>query len=148
MPATTIAPRPRWIQVLEYTAVLCCAVLAADYLRTARAPEQWLVLAAAVPAGYVLADLCSGLVHWFGDTFFEEDTLNAQKVGSCNKFKKMKYLCNRRVFVRNPDTSKEIVHFIHEVQAVFAITLSTFLHMICGSNDDTMPTFNLFRVHL
>jgi ubiquitin-conjugating enzyme E2 variant len=74
MPATTIAPRPRWIQVLEYTAILCCAVLAADYLRTSRAPEQWLVLVAALPAGYGLADLCSGLVHWFGDTFFEEDT--------------------------------------------------------------------------
>ena len=23
-----------------------------------------------------------------------------------------------------------------------------FLHIICGWNDDTMPTFNLFRVHL
>ena len=29
-----------------------------------------------------------------------------------------------------------------------AVTLSTFLHMLCGWNDDTMPTFNLFRVHL
>ena len=29
-----------------------------------------------------------------------------------------------------------------------AVTISTFFHMLCGSNDDTMPTFNLFRVHL
>ena len=60
----------------------------------------------------------------------------------------MKCLCNNLVFVGNPDTSKEIVRFVHEVHPVFAVTLSTFLHMLCGSNDDTMPTFNLFRVHL
>ena len=29
----------------------------------------------------------------------------------------------------------------------FAVSLSNFLHMLCGWNDDTMPTFNLFRVH-
>ena len=60
----------------------------------------------------------------------------------------MKCLCNGWVFVRNPDTSKEIVHFVHEVHPVFAVTLSTFLHMLCGWNYDTMPTFNLFWVHL
>ena len=60
----------------------------------------------------------------------------------------MKSLCNRRVSVWNPDTTKEIVRFVHEVHPLFAVTLSTFLHMLCGSNDDTMPTFNLFRVHL
>ena len=79
---------------------------------------------------------------WCG---FEWCILNTQKV---NKFKKMKSLCNRWVFVRNPDTSKEIVHFVHEVHPVFAVTLSTFLHMLCGWNYDTMPTFNLFWVHL
>ena len=62
--------------------------------------------------------------------------------------KKMKSLCNRRVSVWNPDTSKEIVHFVHEVHPVLAITLSTFLHMLCGWNDDTMPTLTLYRVHL
>ena len=56
----------------------------------------------------------------------------------------MKCLCNSSVFVGNPDTSKEIVHFVHEVHPVFAVTLSTFFHMLCGSNDDIMPTFNLF----
>ena len=60
----------------------------------------------------------------------------------------MKSLCNRRVSVWNPDTSKEIVCFVHEVHPGFALTLSTFLHMLCGWNDDTMPTFNIFRVHL
>ena len=82
---------------------------------------------------------------WCG---FEWCMLNAQKVWSWNKLKKMKCLCNIWVFVRNPDTSKEIVHFVHEVHPVFAITLSTFYNMLCGWNDDTMPTFNLFRVHL
>ena len=62
--------------------------------------------------------------------------------------KKLKSLCNRQVSVWNPDTSKEIVRFAHEVHPVFAVTLSTFLHMLCASNDDIMPTFNLFRVHL
>ena len=61
--------------------------------------------------------------------------------------KKMKSLFNRCVSVWNPDTSKEIVCFGHEVHPAFDITHSTFLHMLCGWNDDTMPTFNLFRVH-
>ena len=82
---------------------------------------------------------------WCG---FEWFILNTRKVWSSNKFKKMKYLCNRWVFVRNPDTLKEIVRFVHEVHPVFAVTLSTFLRMLCGWNDDIMPTFNLFRVHL
>ena len=81
---------------------------------------------------------------WCG---FEWCILNTEKLWSSNKLK-MKSLCNRRVSVWNPDTSKEIVRFVHEVHPVFAITLSTFLHMLCGSNDDTMPNFNLFWVHL
>ena len=60
----------------------------------------------------------------------------------------MKSLCNRRVSVWNPDTSKEIVRFVHEVHPVFAVTLSSFLHMLCGWNYHTMPTFNIFIVHL
>ena len=51
----------------------------------------------------------------------------------------MWFLCNRWVFVRNPDTSKEIVHFVHEVHPVFAVTLSTFLHMLWGLNDEDFP---------
>ena len=60
----------------------------------------------------------------------------------------MKSLCNRRVSGWNPDTLKEIVRFVHEVHPVFAVTLSTFLHMLCGWNDDAMPIFNLFTVYL
>ena len=59
----------------------------------------------------------------------------------------MKSLCNRRVSVWNPDTLKEIVRFVHEVHPVFAVTLSSFLHVLFGWNYDTMPTFILFRVH-
>ena len=66
----------------------------------------------------------------------------------CHIAQKNEILCNIRVSVWNPDTSKEIVRFVHEVHLVFAVTLSTFLHMLCGSNDDTVPSFNLFRVHL
>ena len=82
---------------------------------------------------------------WCG---FEWCILNTEKVWSSNKFKKMKSLCNIRVSVWNPDTSKDIVCFVHEVHLVFVVTLSAFLHMLCGWNGDTMPTFNLFRVHL
>ena len=55
--------------------------------------------------------------------------------------------CNWWVLVRYPDTLKEIVQFVHEVCPVFAVTLSTLLHMLCGRNDDTMPSSNIFRVH-
>ena len=57
---------------------------------------------------------------WCG---FEWCILKTVKQGSSNKFKKMKSLCNRRVSVWNPDTSKEIVRFVHEVHPVFAVTL-------------------------
>ena len=72
---------------------------------------------------------------------------NTEKLWSSNKIKKMKWLCNRWVSVWNPDTLKEIVRFVHEVHPVFAVTLSTFLHMLCGWNDDTMPSFDIFGVH-
>ena len=49
-----------------------------------------------------------------------------RKTRSSNKFKKMKSLCNRRVSVWNPDTSREIVRFVHEVHPVFVVALSTF----------------------
>ena len=63
-----------------------------------------------------------------------------KKSGVQIRFKKMKSLCNRRVSGWNPDTLKGIVRFVHEVHPVFAVTLSTFLHMLCGWNDE--------RVHL
>ena len=79
---------------------------------------------------------------WCG---FEWCILNAEKVLNENMFKKMKSLCNRRVFVRNHNTSKEIVHFVHEVHPVFPVILSTFYHMLRGWNYDTMPNFQPFQ---
>ena len=79
---------------------------------------------------------------------FECCMLDAKKVLSWNKLRKMKYLCNRWVFVWNPCTLKEMVQFVHEVHPVFAVILSTLAHMLCGSNDDTMPSFNLFWVQV
>ena len=86
------------------------------------------------------------VVYWWWG--FEWCILNTEKLWNSNKFKKTKSLCNRQVSVWNPHTSKEIVCFVHEVHPVFSLSLCTFLHMLCGWNDDTMPTFNLFRVHL
>src|SRR3954467_13019861 len=59
-------------------------------------------------------------------------------------------VCTRSAssFSRNPRTSKEMVQFVHEVHPVFAVTLSTFYHILCGCNNDTMPSLNLFRFHL
>ena len=39
--------------------------------------------------------------------------------------KKLKSLCDRQGSVWNPDTSKEIVRFVHDVHLVFAVTHST-----------------------
>ena len=44
----------------------------------------------------------------------------------------MKCLCNRWVSVRNLDSSKEIVPFVHEVHPVFAVTLSNFFTCYVG----------------
>ena len=48
-----------------------------------------------------------------------------KKSGVQIRLKKWNPFCNRRVSVWNPDTSKEIVRFLHEVHPVFAVTLST-----------------------
>ena len=45
-------------------------------------------------------------------------------------------------------TLKEMVPFVHEVHPIFVVILSTFAHMLYGSNDDTMPSFNLFWVQV
>ena len=85
---------------------------------------------------------------WNSVCGFECCILDATKVLSWHKLRKMKCLCNRWVFVWNPCTLKEMVQFVHEVHPVFVVTLSTLAHKLCGSNDDTMPSFNLFWVHL
>ena len=75
-------------------------------------------------------------------------SLNAWKIS--NEVQKLKRLRQKwNAFVKmKPLTSKEMVQFVHEVHPVFVVTVSTFAHMIYGSNDDTMPSFNLFWVHL
>ena len=54
----------------------------------------------------------------------------------------------RWVFVRIPHTSKEMVQFVHEMHPILPVILSTFKNVLCVCNDDTMPIFNLFGVHL
>ena len=75
---------------------------------------------------------------------FEWCILNAKKSWVEISLEKSKFLCNRWVFIWNPCTLKEMVEFVHEVHPVFFVILSTFAHMLCGSNDDTMTSFNLF----
>ena len=59
-----------------------------------------------------------------------------KKSGVQISFKKWSGPCNRWILVRNPDTLKAIVQFVHEVRPVFAVTLSTLSHMLCEWNDD------------
>ena len=78
---------------------------------------------------------------------FERCILNAKIGWSSNKFKKhWSARVTDEFSSENPDTPKEIVQFVHEVRPVFAVTLSTLLHMLCGRNDDTMPSSNIFSV--
>jgi hypothetical protein len=70
--------RSRWIRLLEATAVaLFFALLAAIATRLLRGTESGgrvPILLLAAFGGYALADMVSGLTHWFCDTFFREDT--------------------------------------------------------------------------
>jgi plasmanylethanolamine desaturase len=63
----------RRLELLDGSAVAACAVLALPIVPVATrsfGPRS----ALAVAAGYLAADLASGLVHWFCDRFFEQDT--------------------------------------------------------------------------
>ena len=70
--------RSPWIVALEAVAVaafFCLLVVLA--VRMGRAVEGWAqapLLVLAVAAGYALADVASGVTHWFCDSFFKEDT--------------------------------------------------------------------------
>ena len=70
--------RPHWITLVEACAlVLFTALVARLAVRLSRVlvqPADWVTVAAALPLGFVLADFFSGLVHWFFDTFLEEDS--------------------------------------------------------------------------
>lgn len=66
--------RPRWAWILEAAAVAAFAALAgAVALRLGRSPWDVGVPAGAL-AGYLAADLASGLTHWFCDSFYQEDS--------------------------------------------------------------------------
>jgi hypothetical protein len=70
--------RPAWVLLAEITSVGVFAMLAAPLAVAAavamwKAQAWWTVISAPL-LGYVLADLASGTVHWFGDTFYKENT--------------------------------------------------------------------------
>lgn len=72
------SPRPTVIRILEVASVTGFAIAAALLLVRVSSVEGGasdllrILLGAAL--GYVLADVVSGIVHWFCDTFFHEDT--------------------------------------------------------------------------
>jgi plasmanylethanolamine desaturase len=65
----------RRLELLEGSAVAGCALLATPIaVRLGSAPLDLPWLAVSGLAGYLAADLVSGLIHWFCDRFFEEHT--------------------------------------------------------------------------
>jgi uncharacterized protein YbdZ (MbtH family) len=70
--------RPKLFAVMEAAAVTVFTALMASLLYQLVTSVQslwdaaWCLLA--VPMGWLAADFASGLVHWFADSFFEEDT--------------------------------------------------------------------------
>lgn len=72
------APRPRAVVAIE--AVTCVVFLALVTLLAARVwagardVTAWLLLPSGILLGYFAADVATGLVHWFCDRFFEEDS--------------------------------------------------------------------------
>ena len=68
----------RRLELLEGSAVAACVALAVPIVGRLRTQPLDLatsfLVGLAVLAGYLAADLVSGLVHWFCDRFFEEDT--------------------------------------------------------------------------
>jgi len=70
--------RSLWMPILETASLSVFAILLLSLAR--RVSDEmhgwwdysWAAIA--MPLGYLLADLASGTVHWFCDTFFEEDS--------------------------------------------------------------------------
>lgn len=71
-------PRPQWVPWLEAAAVVAAAALLALLVfrlaQSLHSLASLLLAISAALAGYLLADLVTGTVHWFCDTFFAEDT--------------------------------------------------------------------------
>ncbi len=69
--------RSRWLVALDLASLGLCALLGARLVARVEAPPPlaWQpLLAAAALAGWALADLASGIVHWAFDRFGREDT--------------------------------------------------------------------------
>jgi len=66
----------RRTSIADATNVLLASALAADSrcgVITSATNARWLPLALGVPAGFFAADILSGLVHWFCDTYFQPE---------------------------------------------------------------------------
>ncbi len=70
--------RSRLIKIFDLATVLVFAVLMVSlFIRlgtTAQETGRWWIVASTLLPGYLIADLSAGLVHWFCDSFFAEDT--------------------------------------------------------------------------
>jgi hypothetical protein len=72
------APRPLLIVLTEIVALIVCVLLLLrlswSVLSQMSALQAWWLLLPAIIFGYLIADFLSGLVHWFFDSFYREDT--------------------------------------------------------------------------
>jgi hypothetical protein len=72
------AERPRWAPLLDTLGIAALAVVfafAANRLAAAiDSIASITIILLALPIGYLLADVAAGTMHWFCDSFFEEDT--------------------------------------------------------------------------
>ena len=70
--------RPGWVGLVEGAGLVVFAALMVTLLlrigRALRTPEQFALLLATAPLAFAAADFLGGFVHWFCDTFFEEDS--------------------------------------------------------------------------
>ena len=72
--------RRRWIAIADAAHVLLASALAAAFAWRVIASAigatgaRLVLVALGVPAGFFAADVASGLVHWFCDTYFEPET--------------------------------------------------------------------------
>jgi len=72
------AARPLWIKSTEVAVLIIFGLMMGRLgwnvgLQIVRLNAWWMVLPS-ILCGYLAADFFSGLVHWFGDSFYREDT--------------------------------------------------------------------------